>query len=76
MTQYTPVGDQDMPQRYVEQGEYEQVLAWLEEFDVEDGFYQELVTGDEWLPDFERQNPFSSELSVPVWHWKGGFVRA
>jgi putative pyruvate formate lyase activating enzyme len=74
MTQYTPVGGQGMPQRQVEQGEYEQVLAWLEEFDIEDGFYQELVTGGEWLPDFERQNPFSSELSVPVWHWKGGFV--
>jgi putative pyruvate formate lyase activating enzyme len=62
------------PGRQVNQGEYEQNLAWLEEFNIEDGFYQELVTGDEWLPDFERQNPFSSELSVPVWHWKGGFV--
>ncbi|GHV03659.1 radical SAM protein [Spirochaetia bacterium] len=74
MTQYTPVGLKDAPGRQVNQGEYEQILAWLEEFDIEDGFYQELVTGDEWLPDFERQNPFSSELSVPLWHWKGGFV--
>jgi putative pyruvate formate lyase activating enzyme len=77
MTQYTPVaihspcaGSKKMPGRYVNEGEYEQILAWLEEFDIEDGFYQELVTGDEWLPDFEKQNPFSSELSVPVWHWK------
>jgi putative pyruvate formate lyase activating enzyme len=86
MTQYTPVGvknappgPENAPGRQVNQGEYERVLAWLEEFDVDDGFYQELVTGDGWLPDFERQNPFSartgsSELSVPVWHWKGGFV--
>ncbi|GHV86760.1 radical SAM protein [Spirochaetia bacterium] len=74
MTQYTPVGPKNAPGRQVNQGEYEQILAWLEEFDIEDGFYQELVTGDEWLPDFEQQNPFSSELSVPLWHWKGGFV--
>jgi hypothetical protein len=29
---------------------------------------------DDWLPDFRKTNPFSSELSVPVWHWKSGFV--
>ncbi|GHV14424.1 radical SAM protein [Spirochaetia bacterium] len=81
MTQYTPAGvknaapgTENAPGRQVNQGEYRQILAWLEEFDIEDGFYQELVTGDEWLPDFERLNPFSSELSVPLWHWKGGFV--
>jgi putative pyruvate formate lyase activating enzyme len=27
-----------------------------------------------WLPDFARPNPFPSELSVPVWHWRDGFV--
>ncbi|MDR1238774.1 MAG: radical SAM protein [Treponema sp.] len=74
MTQYTPVGDGDMPGRYVDQGEYETLLRWLEEFDIEDGFYQELVPGSDWLPDFSRQNPFSSDLSSPVWHWKDGFV--
>jgi putative pyruvate formate lyase activating enzyme len=79
MTQSTPVGsgnmpDGDIPCRYVDQGEYKTLLRWLEEFDIEDGFYQELVTGSDWLPDFTRQNPFSSDLSVPVWHWKEGFV--
>jgi putative pyruvate formate lyase activating enzyme len=74
MTQYAPVGDGDIPDRYVKQGEYETLLRWLEEFDIDDGFYQELVTGSDWLPDFTRQNPFSSDLSVPVWHWKSGFV--
>jgi putative pyruvate formate lyase activating enzyme len=58
----------------VEQGEFETVLRWLEEFGIEDGFYQELVTDSGWLPDFARQNPFSSDLSVPVWHWQEGFV--
>jgi putative pyruvate formate lyase activating enzyme len=78
MTQYTPVRsapDADLPGRFVDEREYESVLEMLEEFDIEDGFYQELVAGSDWLPDFERINPFSSELSVPVWHWKVGFVR-
>jgi len=71
MTQYTPIQDRikekPMPKRYLSCEEYETVLYWLKEFDIEDGFCQELVTGSYWLPDFRRFNPFSSELSVPVW---------
>jgi putative pyruvate formate lyase activating enzyme len=76
MTQYTPVWregfrDGGSPSRQVSPREYETVLGWLTEFGIEDGFCQELTPGDEWLPDFSRTNPFSSELSVPVWHWRG-----
>jgi putative pyruvate formate lyase activating enzyme len=69
MTQYTPIPGRKkpMPQRYLNAEEYETVLNWLEEFGIEDGFCQELVTGSDWLPDFNRPNPFPSELSVPVW---------
>ncbi|MDR3138918.1 MAG: radical SAM protein, partial [Treponema sp.] len=79
MTQYTPVkaGEGrpgEAPPGYVEAGEYETLLRWLEEFDIEDGFYQELVKDNRWLPDFSRPNPFSSALSKPVWHWKEGFL--
>jgi putative pyruvate formate lyase activating enzyme len=82
MTQYTPVEASSMgslagtaaPARYVEEGEYQEVLDWLEEFGIEDGFCQELVRDDSWLPDFNRVNPFSSELSEPVWHWREGFL--
>jgi putative pyruvate formate lyase activating enzyme len=68
MTQYTPIPDRKrpMPQRHLSAKEYETVIRWLEEFKIEDGFCQELVTGSDWLPDFKRHNPFSSELSVPV----------
>jgi putative pyruvate formate lyase activating enzyme len=70
MMQYTPVGEaRVIPQRYINGEEYEIVLNWLDEFGIEDGFYQELVPDSEWLPDFNRQNPFSSELSMPIWHW-------
>jgi putative pyruvate formate lyase activating enzyme len=75
MSQYTPItgaegGAPRGPGCFVNQREYETVLGWLEEFGIEDGFCQELVTGSDWLPDFSRLNPFSSELSVPVWHWE------
>lgn len=69
MSQYTPIPNRNkpMPKRYLAEEEYNTVLYWLEEFDIEDGFCQELVTGNDWLPDFKRPNPFSSKLSVPVW---------
>jgi putative pyruvate formate lyase activating enzyme len=68
MTQYTPIpGKETAPKRYLRKDEYETVLGWLEDFNIEDGFFQELVTGSDWLPDFRRPNPFSSKLSVPVW---------
>jgi len=71
MTQYTPIPNRDrpMPNRYLTEEEHETVLYWLEEFDIQDGFCQELVTGSDWLPDFKRNSPFSSELSIPVWHF-------
>jgi putative pyruvate formate lyase activating enzyme len=80
MTQYTPPHDLpsvkagNVPGRFLNKDEYDTALGWLEELGIEDGFYQEPGTGNEWLPDFERENPFSSEMSVPVWHWKNGFA--
>jgi len=77
MFQYTPPlhGDGRPPQRYITQAEYETVLGWLDEFGIEDGFCQEFTPGNtDWLPDFEQINPFPSDLSVPVWHWKRGFI--
>jgi putative pyruvate formate lyase activating enzyme len=73
MMQYTPVGNTALT-RTVSEREYEQVLQWLEDFGIEDGYYQELHPGDDWLPDFSRLNPFSSDLSVPVWRWKSGTI--
>jgi len=73
MTQYTPIaaaGARLPVDRFVTEEESDQVLAWLDEFGIEDGFFQELVPGDDWLPDFRKENPFSSDLSVPLWHWK------
>jgi putative pyruvate formate lyase activating enzyme len=80
MTQYTPIPNsltaskwsgtkRLMPDRHLSKEDYDTVLYWLEEFGIEDGFCQELVTGSDWLPDFKNANPFPSGLSVPVWHF-------
>jgi putative pyruvate formate lyase activating enzyme len=63
------------PGRPVSEDEYRAVMAWLGEYGIEDGYCQELVSGNgDWLPDFEKDNPFPSDLSVPVWHWRSGFL--
>ncbi len=78
MSQYTPVripGERrSIPERQLNEAEYEMVMEWLNEFGIDDGFVQELVSGDEWLPDFRQENPFSSDLSRILWKWDDGFV--
>lgn len=82
MTQYTPVknssyakGINAFPDRPLEDSEYNQLTELLEELELETGFYQELVSDLEWLPDFKRTQPFSSELALPIWHYTKGFIR-
>jgi len=77
MTQYTPVKKlptfaslDTIPDRFISENEYKAVLFMLDEFGIDDGFCQELVKGSDWLPDFTLPNPFSSDLSVPVWHYR------
>jgi putative pyruvate formate lyase activating enzyme len=80
MTQYSPVrpageeGAAGTPERFLNREEYGTIIRWLEEFGIDEGFCQEPVRGDQWLPDFRRENPFSSDLSLPVWHWRSGFI--
>jgi len=70
MSQYTPIaGAKNTPGRFLDKREYETVLGWLGEFGIEDGFCQELLTGSDWLPDFNRSNPFLSDLSAAIWHF-------
>ena len=72
MTQYTPIAgcpEPAAPDRYVSEQEYEEVLGMLDEYGIEEGFVQDLVVSSDWLPDFRIENPFSSELSRPLWHY-------
>ena len=88
MSQYTPVPFVEeeeklarrqsqlsaLENRLVSQEEFQDLQDILEAFDFKYLFYQELVEDTEWLPDFNRVQPFSYELAKPVWHWREGFV--
>jgi putative pyruvate formate lyase activating enzyme len=77
MTQYTPIKalkGRPAPAEALSADEYDRLVALIDEFDLGAGFYQELVPGSEWLPDFCRDNPFSAGLSRPVWHHSRGLV--
>jgi putative pyruvate formate lyase activating enzyme len=83
MFQYTPVrsegGEQGRtPQqgshRRVSRREYEEILTWLEELGIEDGFVQDPANSDDWLPDFTRRNPFPKGQAVPIWHYQSGYL--
>ncbi len=89
MSQYTPVpfvdSDKDkvkdrnkklecFQNRLVNNSEDEFLKGLVEAYDFEYLFYQDLCPDTEWLPDFNRTQPFSNALAKPVWHWKTGFV--
>jgi putative pyruvate formate lyase activating enzyme len=81
MFQYTPVSHEDsapassvLDNRMITRKEYDQVFEWLEELRIDEGFVQELSSDKTWLPDFSRSNPFSSDLSHTLWHYREGFV--
>jgi len=84
MFQFTPVsleaGEQggkheQSPGRRVSRREYEEVLAWLEELGIEEGYLQEPAGNDDWLPDFTRLNPFPVGQAVAIWHYQSGYVQ-
>ena len=63
----------------MDQVEYDQLIALLDLYGIEEGYVQELAdeggAGEEfWIPDFTQQNPFPGEFAVPVWHGDKGFV--
>lgn len=59
--------------RLISKDEFSQIEAIIKEYDFSWLFYQELEEDTEWLPDFNRTQPFSNRLAKPVWHWKNGF---
>lgn len=87
MSQYTPVPFKDSEEelarrkaslssienRLVSESEDADLRDLIEAYDFNYLFYQDLCTDTEWLPDFERKQPFSYKLAKPIWHWKYGW---
>lgn len=83
MSQYTPVPfDEDqesldrrkkalsvIENRLVSEEEDQDLRDIIEAYDFDFLFYQDLCQDTEWLPDFNREQPFSNALAKPVWHW-------
>ena len=77
MTQYTPIKTNPhakkinlFENRMLKNSEDMILRDLLSILQIDDGFYQELVPSDDWLPDFNIRQTFSSSLSKPLWHWK------
>lgn len=88
MSQYTPVpftgseGELEsrkkslspIENRLVSKEEDQDLQDIIEAYGFECLFYQELSDDTSWLPDFNRRQPFSNKLALPVWHWREGFL--
>ncbi|AGT42511.1 radical SAM protein [Treponema pedis] len=81
MTQYTPIKANPKAKsvslfenRMLKNSEDIILRNFLSALKIDNGFYQELVPSDDWLPDFNRVQTFSSSLSKPLWHWTQGEI--
>ncbi|MCR5289972.1 MAG: radical SAM protein [Treponema sp.] len=88
MSQYTPVPFKGSPaelqhrtqalqaieNRLVTKTEDTDLRDIIEAFDFDYLFYQDLSDDTDWLPDFNRTQPFSNALAKPVWHWNKGLL--
>lgn len=87
MSQYTPVPFKETEEnlkkrlaslsmienRLVSKQEDYDLKDLIDAFDFDFLFYQDLTDDTQWLPDFNRVQPFSNALAKPVWHWKNSF---
>ncbi len=83
MSQYTPVPFKEddehlnrrkkaleiIENRLVSEEEDADLKDLIEAYDFDYLFYQDLCQDTEWLPDFNRIQPFSNALAKPVWSW-------
>lgn len=83
MSQYTPVPFAEeeaalkrrkealsvIENRLVSEEEDNDLRDIIDAYDFDFLFYQDLCQDTEWLPDFNRVQPFSNALAKPVWHW-------
>lgn len=69
-------GVMDLENRILTGTEYRQLLDWLEEYGIDEGFIQEPGAEESWWPDFRRYNPFPEEFSQVVWSWSSSEDRS
>ena len=70
MVQYIPPCPGAEPAGRLSEADYAQLLDWLDELGIEEGYLQDLDAESPWIPDFSRDNPFPPGFGRPVWHWR------
>jgi hypothetical protein len=70
----SPLPSQGEWNRKVTREEYNRVLEYLEEFNIRDGYIQELPGEEDPLPDFSRVDAFPPDLAKHLWSWTKGLV--
>jgi len=77
LTQYTPVvipGEGRLiPNRCLNKNEEQKLIKLLQKYDINEGFFQDLVLGD-WLPNFKENKSFKGNLAKTIWHWSQNTV--
>ncbi len=53
-------------EKYVSEKEYDDLLNFLDELEIENGYVQELEDNVEWIPDFTQDNPFPPNFAIPL----------
>jgi putative pyruvate formate lyase activating enzyme len=62
MSQYHPshkANKYPLINRRLKQSEYQEVIEYAEKLGLENCYIQELISSDDFLPDFQKENPFS-----------------
>jgi len=62
MSQYHPCHKADkhpLVNRRLKQAEYQEVVAYAKKLGLDNCYIQELISSDAFLPDFQKENPFS-----------------
>jgi putative pyruvate formate lyase activating enzyme len=79
LTQFAPPRREGNDCRYDKAGiekrslngeEYDLVLGYLDTYGIEEGFFQESDTDNQWSPDFTTEPVFPSDDFTLLWHWR------
>jgi len=68
MTQYIPNGSSKIT-NVTSEIDAEQIFEYMDNLSIDEGFFQELNFDDDWMPDFNKENPFPEKFSTTVWHF-------
>lgn len=67
MVQFTPPSHIKWEKNDITDSEYDKIVDWFYDYDIEEGFLQDHENERFWLPNFNNLNPFPREYSRVIW---------